>query len=54
MGDPKFNPPSERCPECTAPSRVWHQGAKTVDGVKYTRFECDQGHAWTEEEPVAL
>ena len=52
MAQKNYNPPSDACPECEEPSRVWHQGSKTVDGVKYTRFKCDHGHEWTVEEPV--
>lgn len=53
MRDPGYNPPSDRCPVCTEPSRVWHQGAKTVDGVKRTRWACDHGHEWVVEEPIS-
>jgi len=32
--------------ECEVPSRTYHQGAKTVDGVKVTRFKCEHLHEW--------
>ncbi|MCB9678331.1 MAG: hypothetical protein H6737_24730 [Alphaproteobacteria bacterium] len=51
MAQPGFNPPNEDCPECDGPSKTWHQGAKTVDGVKTTRFVCEHGHEWTVRDP---
>ena len=50
MGRPTHNPPTDDCPQCDRPSRTHHQGSKTVDGVKITRFVCEHGHEWTERE----
>lgn len=46
MGHPAHNPPSNDCPSCTALSRVWFRGGKTVDGVSQYRYLCDNGHEW--------
>ncbi|MEZ4315992.1 MAG: hypothetical protein R3F61_00740 [Myxococcota bacterium] len=46
MGEPGHNPPSDRCPECEQPSKVYHLGSKTVDGVKITRYGCENDHEW--------
>ena len=51
MGEARHNPPSDDCPECEAPSKTFHQGAKTVDGVKFTRFICEHRHEWTVRDP---
>jgi hypothetical protein len=50
MGAPGFNPPTEACPQCAAPSRTWHVGARTVDGQVIRRHRCEHGHAWVQVE----
>ncbi len=50
MGDDTHNPPTDDCPQCIVPSKTHHQGAKTVDGIKHTRFCCEHGHTWTVRE----
>ena len=50
---PGFNPPREDCPECQAPSRCFHVGSKTVDGVVRHRYACEHGHVWFVEEKKA-
>lgn len=46
MGRPGFNPPNDRCPECTEPSKVHFMGGQTVDGVSRFRWNCEHGHEW--------
>lgn len=54
MGEARHNPPSDDCPECMVPSKTFHQGAKTVDGVKITRFLCEHRHEWSVRDPVVV
>jgi len=55
MANPNYNPPCDDCPECKEPSKIYHQGAKTVqreDGtyVSITRWACEHSHEWNVEE----
>ena len=50
MGEPGYNPPNDDCPDCTEPSKTYHLGSKTVDGVKITRWYCENKHTWTVKE----
>ena len=55
MGEPGYNPATDDCPECVEPSKVFHQGAKTVtndDGTRtaITRWECQHKHTWETKE----
>ena len=52
---PGYNPPSDACPWCEELSKVNFIGARTVtrdDGTraKITRYQCEHGHEWAEEE----
>lgn len=47
-----YNPPSDDCPTCLTPSKVWHAGASTKDGVTSTDWLCEYGHRWTTTELV--
>ncbi len=51
MGQDTYNRPTDACPECDVPSRTFHQGEKTVDGAKRTRFKCEHGHEWVVWDP---
>lgn len=46
LGDPRFYPKTDDCPECTEPSKPHFIGAKTVDGVGQKRYNCEHGHEW--------
>jgi hypothetical protein len=46
MAAPGFNPPNNDCPECAEPSKTYHIGDKTVDGVPQQRWRCQHGHEW--------
>ena len=50
MSAPGFNPPNDTCPECVVPSRTWHVGSKTVNGVVRHRYRCEHEHEWIVEE----
>ena len=52
LGTDLHNPPNNDCPECTEPSKTWHQGAKTVDGVTTRRYKCEHLHMWQVTEPA--
>ncbi len=51
MGQESYNPPNLSCPECTDPSRVFHRGAKTVEGAVRTRYMCEHQHEWVVWDP---
>ena len=46
MGRPAFNPPNDDCPQCEQPSKTFFRGAKLVDGIPQSRYECEHGHQW--------
>lgn len=46
MGRDAHNPPTTDCPECSEPSKTYHLGAKTVNGVATRRYGCEHGHEW--------
>ncbi len=50
MSAPGYNPPNDDCPECVAPSKTFHIGSKTVNGVARHRYRCERGHEWVVEE----
>ena len=55
MSDPRFNRPTDDCPDCEMPSRIFHVGSRTLfreDGSSYTttRWKCDHRHIWTVDE----
>ena len=52
MGRPTHNPPTDKCPECTEPSKTYFIGSKTVDGVVQTRYQCEHGHEWVDRDPT--
>lgn len=52
MRQPGYNPPSDACPKCEEPSRVWHAGASTRDGITSEDWTCDRGHRWTTTRPA--
>lgn len=47
MANSQHKSANDDCPECTEPSRSYHQGAKTVNGVTTVRYACEHNHAWT-------
>lgn len=57
MANPNFNPPNNDCPDCSEPSKTYHQGSRTTFDdkgqplTKSTRYACEHHHAWTVEEP---
>lgn len=50
MADPRFNPPNNDCPECTAPSRTYFIGGQTIDGIAQYRWQCEHSHQWVVRE----
>jgi len=50
MAQLHYNPPSDDCPDCTVPSKIYFIGAKRIveDGVlcKVTRYRCEHHHEW--------
>lgn len=54
MYSPGYNPPNSDCPECSCPSRTYHIGSKTKDGVATHRWKCDMGHEWILTENLQL
>ena len=50
MAHPNFNPPNDKCPECTEPSKTFFIGGRTVDGVSQYRWECEHKHEWIEHD----
>ncbi len=43
--------PTNECPTCDAPSRVYYIGAKTENGVCIHTWGCDHLHRWDVLEP---
>jgi len=50
MRAPGYNPPNDTCPECKTPSKTYHIGSKTVDGVAQYRYQCEHKHEWLVKE----
>lgn len=52
MSRPDFNPPSDACPQCEAPSKVYYIGGKHVPdpdggpGHSEHRWQCEHRHEW--------
>jgi hypothetical protein len=46
MAHPFFNPPNDRCPECTSPSKTYSMGSMYQDGKTIRSWECEYKHRW--------
>ncbi len=54
MGDPRYNPPNQHCPECDEPSKIYFVGSKTIDGAASYRYKCEHLHEWRTKERIDL
>ena len=46
LGRPEHTLPNTDCPECTEPSKTFHKGARTKEGVTTKRYGCENDHEW--------
>lgn len=51
MANPNYITPSDECPECETPSKVYEIGSRTEDGNLIVTWKCEHRHEWTDVTP---